>query len=76
MHAKLQVTKVTKQSESFVQLELAAVTTTIYGPNGENDDNTFARWTPTANLSMSITNPALVDKFIVGQKFYLDFTRA
>jgi hypothetical protein len=47
-----------------------------FGPNGESEDNTFSRWTPGGSLSLSITNPALVGKFHVGQKFYLDFTEA
>jgi hypothetical protein len=47
-----------------------------FGPDGESDDNTYSRWTPTSTLEMYITNPNLVDKFKVGQKFYVDFTEA
>ncbi len=47
-----------------------------FGPNGESEDNTYSRWTPTGSLSITITNPALFGKLKVGQKFYLDFTEA
>lgn len=47
-----------------------------FGPNGESEENTFARYTPSGSLNLSITNPALFGKFKVGQKFYVDFTEA
>lgn len=58
-----------------VTLSLYAVTSKPFGPDGESEDNTYAKWTPTANLSMTITNPALADKFAVGDTFYVDFTK-
>lgn len=81
MRAKLQVQSVTKWPAdgptTQVSLSLSAVCGPgAFGPNGESEDNTFARWTPTASLSMSITNPALLDAFKAGQKFYVDFTAA
>jgi len=45
-----------------------------YPPDGSDENNTFAKWTPSADLRMTITNPALVGKFTVGQEFYADFT--
>lgn len=47
-----------------------------FGPNGESEDNTFARFTPGGSLSLMISNPDLLGKFRPGQKFYLDFTEA
>lgn len=47
-----------------------------FGANGESEDNSFARWTPSGSLSLTITNPALVGTFRVGQTFYVDFTEA
>ncbi len=47
-----------------------------FGPNGESEDNTFARYTPGGSLELWITNPDLFGKFKPGQKFYLDFTEA
>lgn len=47
-----------------------------YPADGLDEDNTFAKWSPSGNLSLTITNPALWDQFKPGQKFYLDFTEA
>ncbi|WP_204367562.1 hypothetical protein [Janthinobacterium sp. HH01] len=45
-------------------------------PDGSDEDNSFARWTPSAELTMTINNPDLLGKFKVGDKFYVDFTPA
>jgi hypothetical protein len=47
-----------------------------FGPNGESEDNTFARFTPGGSLSLTVNNPDLFGKFKPGQKFYVDFTLA
>lgn len=77
MRAKMQVQSV-KGTETYESISMSAVTSSNkpYGPNGENEDNTYARWTPSGTLALSITNPELIGKFKVGQKFYLDFTEA
>ena len=77
MRAKMQVQSVTKYGDAQESLSMSAVTgTTQYGPQGENEDNTYARYTPSGSISLSITNPALIGKFRVGQRFYVDFTEA
>ena len=47
-----------------------------YPADGLDEDNTFAKWSPSGSLSLTITNPALWDQFKPGQKFYSDFTEA
>jgi len=47
-----------------------------YPSDGIDEDNTFARWTPSAELTMYIQNPNLFGKFTASQKFYVDFTPA
>jgi len=47
-----------------------------FGPNGESEDNTFARYTPSGSLTLTVNNPDLCGKFRPGQKFYVDFTLA
>lgn len=47
-----------------------------FGPNGESEDNSFAHWTPSGDMRLEITNPALHGKFVPGQKFYVDLTPA
>ena len=74
MRAKLKITSVTL-SEHSDQLKLSAVCkSTAYPDSGLDEDNTYAKFTPTAELSMTINNPALLGKFRPGQKFYVDFT--
>ncbi len=77
MRAKMQVGDVTIRGDCLETIKMAAVTgTAAFGPNGESEDNTFARWTPAGSLELTITNPDLIGTFRPGQKFYLDFTPA
>lgn len=73
MRAKLKITSV-KRYETSVNLQFRAVYANSYPSDGYDENNTFARWTPTADLSMCITNPDLIDNFSEGQEFYVDFT--
>jgi hypothetical protein len=45
-----------------------------FGPNGESEDNTFARFSPSGEIKLTITNPDLVKFIKPGQTFYVDFT--
>lgn len=77
MRAKFKVTNV-KQFDfgKSEQLTFAAVYKDgNYPADGSDEDNTFARWTPQADCTMTVNNPALVGKFHVGDKFYVDFTK-
>lgn len=47
-----------------------------YPEDGSDENNTYAKWTPTADLQMIITNPALFGKFKVGDEFYVPFIKA
>ena len=79
MRAKFRVLGVESFGEpkSFETVTMQPVTgRDPFGPNGESDDNTFSRWTPSGSLTLTITNPDLFDKFRLGQKFYSDFTEA
>jgi hypothetical protein len=77
MRAKMQVRSVERVGETQENLSMAPVTgDTPFGANGESEDNTFARYTPSGALSLTITNPELIGKFAEGDKFYLDFTKA
>jgi hypothetical protein len=54
----------------------SAVSDAPFGAEGESEDNTFARYTPSGSLCLTITNPNLIGQFRNGQKFYLDFTES
>ena len=76
MRAKLKVVAVEKQAGSE-RLKFAAVYKDgAYSEGGADEDNTFAMYTPQADLTMTINNPALLGQFNVGDKLYLDFTAA
>ena len=75
MRAKMKVSAVTQHNETCEELEFSAVCKSDgYPADGSDENNTFAKWTPSATLKMTITNPALVGKFTQGQEFYVDFT--
>lgn len=82
MRAKLQVSAVFPHRDS----EGNTLTETLhfhgvaksggYPADGSDEDNSFARWTPSVNLQMLVANPALFGQFEPGQKFYVDFSPA
>lgn len=45
-----------------------------YPADGTDEDNTFAKWSPAGEITLTITNPALYGKIKPGQVFYVDFT--
>ena len=61
-------------AKSGEEVSFHAVAASKYPEDGSDEDNTFAKWTPSANLSIQITNPALLDLIKVGDEFYVDFT--
>lgn len=76
MRAKMRVTSVEKFSTNQNIKMTAVAKSDSYPADGSDENNSYARWTPMADLFISIANPALFDKFEVGQQFYLDFTAA
>lgn len=77
MRAKLQISTVTKTQHGQEILKFHAVSKSgSYPEDGSDEDNTYAKFSPCAELSITIANPALLGKFEPGQKFYVDFTPA
>ena len=81
MRAKMRVYSVQRYPEdgpdvTQENLHFTAVCPSEFGPDGEDENNTFSRWTPTAELTMAVLNPALFGKIKVGEEYYLDFTLA
>lgn len=75
MRAKMVVESVVGNGVSeTVNFRAVSKTDRPYPADGTDENNSFATWTPSANLSMCVTNPALVGKLKVGDTFYLDFT--
>jgi hypothetical protein len=83
MRAKLQVSSVfahrypdTGETASETLHFHGVAKPTGYPPDGSDEDNTFAKWSPSVNLQIQITNPALFGQFEPGQRFYVDFSPA
>lgn len=82
MRAKLKVSFVQEhfygpeKSKSQETLQMHAVAAKSYQADGNDEDNTFAKFSPSANLAINIANPALWGKFEVGQAYYVDFSPA
>lgn len=76
MRAKLKLTSVEKL-ETAERLKFTAVGKSgSYGEDGLDDDNTYAKYSPSASLEIMVANPALFGKFTPGEKYYVDFTPA
>ena len=76
MRAKLRLDSVT-QHENGETLKFHAVCKSgAYPAEGLDEDNTFAKFTPSASCEIYVANPALFGKFKPGEKYYVDFTPA
>jgi hypothetical protein len=75
MRAKLQLATVTKTEGPQEILKFHGVCKDGgYPADGSDEDNTFAKWSPSIELTMVVANPALHGAYQPGQKFYVDFT--
>lgn len=76
MRAKVKCQSVVAYETNEI-LEFSAVCKTgSYPADGSDEDNTYAKFSPTATFKITVTNPALIGTFKPGQKFYVDFTQA
>lgn len=46
-----------------------------YPEDGSDEDNTYAKFSPSADLTIHIANPALLGKFEPGEAYYVDFKK-
>lgn len=76
MRAKMQVNKVEQFAESERVFMNAVARSSAYPEDGSDEDNTYAKFSPQGELSLTIANPALRGKVEAGKKFYVDFTPA
>lgn len=45
-----------------------------YPDDGSDEDNTYAKFSPSGEFRLTVANPALIGKFSVGETYYVDFT--
>ena len=75
MRAKLQISSI-EQFPTSERLKFQAVAAKSYPADGSDEDNTYAKFSPQADFTITITNPALLGQFKAGEKYYVDFTPA
>lgn len=73
MRAKVVLNRV-EQFTSSEKLVFNPVCAKAYGPDGVDEDNTFARFSPSGEFQLQVTNPDLLGQFKPGEKYYVDFT--
>jgi hypothetical protein len=73
MRAKFKIIEIVSTEHGEVLKFSAVCGNKNFGPNGESEDNTYARYTPSGSLEMTVTNPDLIGVHKPGDTFYLDF---
>ena len=76
MRAKMVVQEVKRFQGQDVIRAVAVARASAYPADGSDEDNTYAKFSPSGELTLTIANPALLGKIEPGKKFYLDFTPA
>lgn len=81
MRAKFQLQSVEQfgnsQGITGEKLKFHAVAkSSAYPADGSDEDNTYAKFSPSASCEILVMNPALFGQFKPGEKYYVDFTLA
>jgi hypothetical protein len=76
MRAKMKINHIDKRNEGYETLYFNPVCASRYPEDGSDENNTYAKFSPSGMLSLTVANPALLGKFIEGEEYYLDFTKA
>ena len=73
MRAKMELQTV-ERTRYGERLKFSAVAAKGYPADGSDEDNTYAKFSPSADLTIHVANPALIGKFNPGETYYVDFT--
>lgn len=79
MRAKMRINHIDKRNSEHGQETLyfnPVSRSDSYPEDGSDENNTYAKYSPSGMLSLTIANPALLGKFAEGETYYLDFTKA
>ena len=77
MRAKVQVSEIAHFQHSAQRFVALPVTgNEKFGPNGESENNTYSRYSPSGRFELTISNPELFGKLKPGQYMYVDFILA
>ena len=75
MRAKFTITTITRHSYGETLKMTPVCKSGSYPADGSDEDNTFAKFSPSGSLELTIANPALIGTFNPGDTYYLDFTK-
>lgn len=77
MRAKMRVGAITPLPGGQEALTMFGVSKSeAYPEDGGDENNTYAKFSPSAEFRLHLANPALVGTFEIGETFYVDFTPA
>jgi hypothetical protein len=81
MRAKVRVNTLNKiqnndGSTGGISMRFVGVSKPKYDESGLDEDNTYAKFSPSVDFGIWIANPALFDAFELGQTYYVDFIPA
>lgn len=77
MRAKVRVNEVTANEAGQERLVMRPVCkNSAYPADGSDEDNTYAKYSPSGEFQLTVANPALVGQIKPSDVFYVDFTRA
>ena len=77
MRAKMKINHIDKRNEGQETLYFNPVSRSdSYPADGSDENNTYAKFTPSGMLSLTVCNPVLLGKFNEGEEYYLDFIKA
>ena len=70
-----QMNSLHKNHEGKLPVETVQVTLQpVYGGGDDEANKQWSKWTPSGQLQLSITNPAIFPELVPGRTFYVDFT--
>lgn len=79
MRAKMRITSITQYPEGAPAptqetLNFHAVAKDgPYPSDGSDEDNSYAKFSPSGALQLTVANPKLIGAYAVGNTFYVDF---
>lgn len=77
MRAKMRINHIDRRHDGYETLYFNPVARNDrYPADGSDENNTYAKFSPSGMLSLTVANPALLGKFAEGEEYYLDFVRA
>lgn len=74
MRCKVEITEVTlgKLQDNITARPVCKAG--AYPSDGSDEDNTFAKFSPSGEFKLTVANPDLLGIYRPGQKFYVDWT--